>query len=314
MNKTEEESLSQKLYCSPAVNSLKLETSVYDSFKKLSWSVQHSPYYLDNESKKFREVDVIARKLWHSSKEINLTVDFHFIVECKSIKDYHIVVSNRQEYEHSNSFREAWIGQDSYAHYPLTTQLLKKNEVSADKMHWIIEQLNEFCFPGSSFLFSKYQVDPFEIPVYNSFRETNIGNTKELENSVVWKSFLSLYSCIHKFEEFIWDGIDYSIHRIDRKDIVTEENKAEELLKMLLIKARDMNYIQPLLVVESHLWQVADNGVSELKYLRLLFQKLFEDEMWIDIVNKDYLDEYLEKTLQYDLALERHNFRCFNKH
>ena len=94
-DKKGEQSFNEKLFNSHAVNSLNLETKVYDLFKKLKWNVEHSPYYIDYETNKFREIDITARKYWTSPKSVDLTCAVNFVVECKTLKDYHIVVSNR---------------------------------------------------------------------------------------------------------------------------------------------------------------------------------------------------------------------------
>jgi len=73
-----------------------------------------------------------------------------------------------------------------------------------------------------------------------------------------------------------------------------------------------MSFVHPLLVVESSLWQVTKSGLKKLKYFRLIFQKLFEEEIWIDIVNKDYLEEFLKKTKQYDSFLTKKGFTYYH--
>lgn len=298
----------QKLINSHAIHSLNLETMVYDKFKKLNWNVEHSPYFVDAETKKFREIDVTARKFWQSPKSIDLTCAVNFIVECKTLKDYHIVASNRLEHKVGTDLIHCWIGHDVYTNYSKTIELLTKNNISSDKIRSILKELNSFCYPKVTFRFYEYNVKSFDIPVFNSYRETNIGTTKELDNSVVWKSFQSLYSCVEAYNSLVWEGIDYHLYDVQREDLLTEEEKAEELKDMLLLKAGHMKYIHPILVVESNLWEVADKKLKKLKYMRLIFQKLFEEELWIDIVNKEHLDEYLKKTKQYDTFLKKKKF------
>lgn len=63
MAENNKNTLADRLFNSPAVSSLNLETEVYDAFKKLDWNTYHSPYFIDSETNKFREIDVTARKL-----------------------------------------------------------------------------------------------------------------------------------------------------------------------------------------------------------------------------------------------------------
>jgi hypothetical protein len=301
--------LSEKLYGSSAVSSLNLETKVFDRFKELEWVVKHSPYYLDVQTNKFREIDITARKYWRSGDSIDLSCSVNFVVECKTLKDYHIVVSNRLEHKVGNNLIPCWVGQDTYTHYSRTIELLRKHNVNDKKSKYVLRELNKFCYPDVTFRFYDYKLNSFDIPIFNSFRETNIGTTKELDNSVVWKSFQSLYSCIEAYKEFVWDGIDYHLYDVERDEFVDEEEKAEELLRFLILKARHMSYVHPLLVIESDLWEVTGRGLKKLKYLRLIFQQMFEGETWIDVVNKNYLEEYLKKTEQYDAFLTKKGFK-----
>lgn len=291
--------LEDRLFNSLAVSSLNLETEVYDAFKKLGWTTHHSPYFIDSETNKFREIDITARKYWKRQKD-NLSCDINFIVECKSIKDYHILVSNRLEYENGSDLNHLWIGDDSYYHYQRTIQLLKKHNIRDENIKKILKQFHLACFPKDLFKFYGSTVEAFSIPVFNSFRETNIGNTKELETSVVWKAFQSLYSCIENYKEHTWSDIDYFLYDIENEKLNTEEDKANELLKSLIWRAEHLTCIHPVLIMESELWEVTKAGLSKLKYFRLIFQKMFTDNIWIDIVNKNFLQEYLDKTKKYD--------------
>lgn len=75
--------LKKKLINSPAINSLKQELNIYNQFIKLGWNVDHSPYYLDSNTGKFREVDISARKYWGKNSKAKYSFGVNFIVECK---------------------------------------------------------------------------------------------------------------------------------------------------------------------------------------------------------------------------------------
>jgi hypothetical protein len=301
--------LNKILFNSPGVNSLNLESQVYESFKKQGWRTQHSPYYIDQETKKYREIDVTARKYWTTDHQTNLSCDVNFLIECKTLKDFHIVVSNTREHSWAIDLYKCWIGETKYDNYSKVIELLKRNEVNEERIRSILRDLNLFCFPNYTYRFRDSEIDPFNIPVFNSYRETNIGSTKELDNSVVWKSFQSLHSCIQAYESMVWDGIESPLFDIENDHLLGEEARSEKLKSMLILKASHIRYIQPIIVVESNLWELKKGGLKKLKYLRLLFQRLFQDGTWIDIVNKQYLQEYINKSKKYDLFLSSKNFR-----
>lgn len=301
--------IDKRLLNSSAVCSLNLETDVYDLFKKYGWKTEHSPYYTDNKTGKNREIDIKARKYWHGPSTHATSCEINFIVECKSIKDYHIVVSNRLDYSNVTDLIHSWIGNDSYHNYSKTIELLKKHDVSNDNIKTILKELNLFCYPKGLFKFLKYRVDAFDIPVFNSFRETNIGTTKDSENSVVWKAFQSLYSCAEIYDEFDWSNIDYHMYDIEKEKLNSDEEKANKLLDALTEQTNHISYVHPLLVVESNMWELKKEGLEKLKYFRLLFQKVFDEGIWMDVVNKEYLNEYLNKTKQYDKYLLNKKFK-----
>jgi hypothetical protein len=230
-------------------------------------------------------------------------------VECKTLKDYHIIVSNRLERKVGTHLMKLWVGLDYFDNYSKTLSILAKNNVSDDHKKDILKQLHSFCFPELYARYHDYYIQSFDVPVFNAFRETNIGVTKELDNSVVWKSFQSLSSCIEAYEDLIWEGIDYYLYDVEREDLINDESLVLELTASLLSKATYIAYIQPVLVVESNLWEATGTNVRKLKFFRLIFQKLFENEVWIDVVNKEYLQEYLNKANQYKTFLKSKKFR-----
>jgi len=299
------DSITEKLLNSPAVNSLKLETTVYDAFQKLGWEVNHSPYYTDKETKKFREVDITARKYWTTSDLDDFRCNVCCIVECKSIKDYHIIVSKNSLWKYGDSLIMCWVGDDFFQHNRKIISLIENHNIGDEQAEKILRNLHAKCFPNGTINFIKYRLESFDIPAFNSFRETNIGTTKELDNSVVWKSFQSLYSCIEKYHDFVWDGTEFELYDSDREKILTPFDSQEKLHNMLMRQANHVTFIHPMLVVESNLWEVTSKGLSKLKYLRLVFQKLFDEEIWIDVIDINHLDEYLKKTKQYDRFLKK---------
>ena len=91
--------LKRKLLDSSAIKSLQQELDIYERFKNLGWQVEHSPYYIDTETEKFREVDIKARKYWAKLDSDKFSFGINFIIECKSLSNYQIVLCNEQDME-----------------------------------------------------------------------------------------------------------------------------------------------------------------------------------------------------------------------
>jgi len=302
-NKTQDNlsDLRNRLIKSTAVNSLLQESKIYNLFKTLGWKVEHSPYYLDAETGKFREVDITARKYWSKKKSEEFSFGVNFIIECKSISNYQIIVSSELDYQAGCNLENNWIGDDSTDNYPKTIDLLKKHNIKNKDIQLTLRTFHKFLFPNGLIRYIDYRLDSFDIPVFNAFRETNIGTTKELENSVVWKASQSLNSCIQAHKSMVWEDIDYELYNIENEEFLsTYEDKLSELRQTLISSATHFEYLHPVLVVESNLWELSQGKLNELKYFRFVFQRLFDHEIWIDVVSFDHLAEYLEKTKKYD--------------
>ncbi len=152
------QTISERLLKSSAINSLSLETKVYDSFKRIGWTVPTFPYYNDPITNKFREADIIAReKYWKLGNDYKNELDFdlRFICECKSIKDYHIVVSNKLEDKLGCNLIQCWIGNESYFNYPRLDEVLKQRKITTQNIMRIKKELDSACYPNDMFKFNE---------------------------------------------------------------------------------------------------------------------------------------------------------------
>lgn len=294
--------IKEKLLSSSAVNSLMLENKVYNLFSKMKWQVWHSPYYLDIISGKNREIDIKASKYWISTKGDNFSCRLEIIVECKSLKDYHIVVSNENK-KTQFQLPEGWIGNDSNSHYQKLKEILNQNDLPNKSIKEIIKKVDSYCVPDVTYRNVDYLFDAFEIRAFNTFRETNIANTKDIDNSVIWKCQQSLNSCIKSFENLCWNNVDYSI-KSDIYDLELHEILIDKIIKSITEEANYKKVVHPIVVIESNLWELKEGNLETIKYFRLCFQQLFDDEFWIDIVHIDFLEEYLQNIKTYEKTLK----------
>lgn len=232
----------------------------------------------------------------------------NFIVECKSIENYHIVLCNEQNLD--DSLENNWIGQDGLDNYPETIKLLQKHNIKNTDIQETLKSFHRHLFPKGVIRYLDYNLDSFPIPTFCSFRETNIGTTKDLENSVVWKSYQSLYSVIRSNQANKFNYIDYELYNVENeKFLSTYESRLEELKRSLIFSANHLEIYHPVLVVESKLWNLENSNIQELKYCRLVFQEMSGFNTWIDIVDYKYLDEYFMKSKTYDNFFKSKRFR-----
>lgn len=188
--------------------------------------------------------------------------------------------------------------------------MLQKHNLKDSDIQETLKYFHKHLFPTGLIRHINYRLESFDIPIYCSFRETNIGNTKEMENSVVWKAYQSLYSIIRSYQKKSWIDIDYELYNIENEEYLsTYEARFEELKQSLTLASNHIEILHPVLVVESKLWGLKDDDLKELKYCRLLFHEMSGFDKWIDIVNQKNLDEYLAKSRVYDEFFIENGFK-----
>lgn len=288
------EDIKNKLLKSSSLRSLIIESKVYNELDKLSWQTEQSPFFIDSNSKKMRELDVKARKYFTKD---SYSCDVDMLVECKSLKNYHIIANSPSL--DNGDFDFIWLGNYTYNKVNKLDELLFKYGFNTEENVYIKEKLEEYCVPDSTYRWLDYKLEPFKIPTFNSYRETNVNTTKDIDNSVIWKCILSLQSAILAHEELLLTNIECIILESIHLNI-SKLKKIDNIIESLKEISNHMYFIHPVIVVESKLWEFTKkNDLKELKYFRFNIQKFFEDSLWVDIVNFEHVDEYLKKTKEY---------------
>lgn len=286
--------IKSKLLSSDSINSLIIESTVFKSFEKKGWQTEHSPYFLDHNTKKTRELDIKARKFF---KNGDYSCDVNLIVECKNLKNYHIIANNKSS--QMTSFDFIWMGTYLTNEFNKFDELLIKHNFSIDEAIYIKGKLQDYCVVDSYYKWNDYNISPFDIPKYNSYRETNINTVKDIDNSVIWKCIMGLQSAIDAYEQLLLTNIEYCINENVNREY-SRFKKVELLIKDLIFQSNHIYYIHPIIVVKSDLWEFSDDqSLNELKFFRLNIQHFFTTGFWVDIVNFDHLEEYLQKSNKY---------------
>ncbi len=289
MNKKD---IEEKIKNCQAVKSMLEEMRISSSMKALDWSVTDNPYYEDVESGKFRELDVFGR-LGLELKSKELYYEFELLVESKSVSNYHILFSNSDRFITSDLDKD-WLG-DHIQKGSAVFSVLQQAGLSTNDIRILFEKVRSKFYPNESWIFADFQYSFFKkIESFYSFRETNVGVVKELNNSVVWKSFqepLTVNKSIRK--RHLDNMLEDLQYYIEQQEGETPVDSAFECLQNYLTR---ITYIQPVLVVDGNLWKINVQGiVSSIPYARLLQTDLFGNNyFWIDIVNRKNFDTYIK--------------------
>lgn len=293
-----------KILESPSLRSLVMESKVYNELIQLGWQTSHSPYFVDTASGKLRELDIKARKHYQNDK---FSCDIDVLIECKSLSGYNIVAGN--EFSHPSGFDMIWTGNYTDKEYNNLDELLIKFNITTEEINYIKEKLWAYCYPDNFFRWYNYRPSPFLIPNYNTYREMNFSNVKDNDNSVIWKAILSLQSAIAAHENLLLENIRYSITEIVHQS-TSRINKIEQIVEEIILRSDIIYFTHPVIVVESNLWALTEKtDLVKLKYFRLNIQKMFEDGLWVDIVQADHFKEYFKNLNKYNTFFKRRKFK-----
>ncbi len=281
-----------------AFKSLQLESQIKIELNNRDWECLRSPYFQDRESKKYREIDILARRYYITRiNNIDWSFILKLIVESKSLSGYHIIFDGLETKWNNENNYNIWMGSDNYHQNIRLSSMLQKINLSDREKKGIIDFFDHRCFYEDMQTCHKYIPQPFqEINRYTTFRETKINTTKELDNSVLWKTFQSLQSSCKGCEDARWDFIEDELF-LRLKEIV-DNNK--DLLSSLDDSVGSLATIHislhKIAVVDANLWESQNGKIKELKYGRLVQSELSGGSMnWIDVVNCNHLKEYVDK-------------------
>src|SRR5262249_31688231 len=150
-----------------------------------------------------RELDVKARRSFSrlpTTDPAYATAFLEVPIEVKSLRGYHVVFAPNPHRSHrSPSAQRAWWGYNA----DKLGSVLLGSDVPADVATALVARFRELSYPNDgSMVVGDLIVDPPMIQsAATAFRETNIGNEKELDASVVWKSIQGLKSAIESMRQ-----------------------------------------------------------------------------------------------------------------
>lgn len=295
--------IKKKLEGSDAFKSLSAEQSSKNGLLKLGWKAFQGSYYKDNQSGKLREIDIIADYNWEKKvKDETIYASLSLIVEQKSSSDYHLIFTEQRSYNHQFDCNEFWPGYDN-PFFQLLSNKLASLKITGKLNKKILDEFKNDCFPNNIMKVANFRIDPMPIEHnFCAFRETNIGKTKENENSVLWKAISALRSTIESFKnqnrsqiiELISEMTQIGLNQ-DR-DIINGINSDLELFSSIL------RLYHPIVIIDSMLWKtdLEPKGLSNIGYCRF-YQINSKNSViwWVDIVNSDYFKEYSKKLTNY---------------
>lgn len=308
-NKNEE--LAKALLNSNAFNSLSVEGEVFEIASKYFPRASQSPYFTDIDTGKLREIDIVAQARYGNTKKNKLYCSVYFIIECKSNKNFNIIASG-QDPDSNRYVMDCviWAGADVNNRFEKTRKLLASFFLDNDYINDCLQVLTNIFYrkDGTRKTLAAEPEIFSNISSYPSFRETNIKDEKDIENSVLWRAFQSLSSAQEAFKQDVSEAYEKAILNFGEYKVNNKLYKLELSLDDTLgYLASSIDIIQKIVVIDSPLWKRTNNNIIEpIKYFRLLRQKIGMGYMdFVDVVNRKYFSEYMEVVSSHYLKMQK---------
>jgi hypothetical protein len=289
------DALKEKISKSISFHSFLSESAVCEALRLLGWNAKHGAYYEDIETKKQREVDVIARQFWgRKSKNGDQFVRLTILVEVKTMKGFHLLVSPFEEDGFSFYQNVHWLG-DPRGDYTDLASALRVNGMEEDALNNFLKRLHQFAYPRQIARPRLLMVRPNTETVFTSFRETNIGSEKELDNSVFWKASQSLRAASKSIQKSIIEGSLDDIAGSVKYAPKAKEKHINYVLGWAKDQINRIDVIHPIVVTDADIWASGGDGPEPVKWSRF-GQYSFDGtaEWWCDVVNSNHFAEYAQ--------------------
>ena len=292
------QSLIDEILRSDSFGSLKAERDIAVKTQALGWSSVHGFYFEDLTTGKNREIDVAAERYWKRKiSKIEMRSSVQMLIEVKTMKGFHLFVSAKDEAEQQPLLQHIlWLG-DSNEKYLDLVAAIDEFDLSAAETNRVVKSLNHYAYPSGYMRrpMASVHVRPPVIPVFNAFRETNIGAEKNLDNSVFWKASESLRSAYESIKR------EWRLNALD--SIKMHFEMARRRSKRWVDEAvywtkSDFNFVKmihPVVVTDAKIWCVHPTNTKEIGCARFAMQdSLHSAEWWCDVVNSSWIDHYLQ--------------------
>lgn len=291
--------LENKISENISFKSFQAERRVADILSRSKWESTHGLFYVDLQTNKHRELDVVAHQVWNRThRDVEQRCRITLLIEVKSMSGFHLLLSehpatSQDFYQHIH-----WFGDPSGKYAELSQQL---NEIGVDpkKILALTEKLHGYAYPRQHARMWSMMVRPQPVAAFTSFRETNLGGEKDLDNSVFWRASQNLRSAHMSIAKEIRCG-----HLETLIGAAEYEARSKNWLDSMLWWASQqvciVDIIHPIVVTDAMIWATTPEGVKKRDYARFgthTYTGLMD--WWCDLVNSDHIEEYVNKLTSY---------------
>lgn len=295
--------LHSKLINSDAFLSLSAEQRISSILQKLKWKAIHSCFYTDLKTEKLREIDVLGSQSWERKlKILGHYARLNLVVEAKSAKGYHLLFSQLKEppVQRFRQVNDEWIGSEGKNHEKVA-QTLSNSSLNSEQVAFVFEKFKKLAYPRKGASIFRLLIKPPPPKLYcSAFRETNIGNVKDLDGSVLWRASQSLQSAVSALKE---QQIEFHLEElafdIEMASII-KLDPVQQALERLNISVRFVELFHPVVVIDAPLWLAEEGAVKDISWCRFEQQATRGiSDWWFDVVHSSYFDQYSKELTEY---------------
>lgn len=290
----------KRLMATVSFRSLESERAIISILKKLGWDTTHAAYYQDPSTGKTRETDVIGRATWRRQHAVGtLRTYLNLVFEAKSNAGYHLIFA--PETIAALKIHEHWIGSDDGTRKAILDRL-ESIGVAPEQLRAIDKGLDEAASPNEGVrLIHGLRAQPPAAPFYTSaYRETNFGNEKELDGSVLWRAGQVLFSAVTSYKQWVFDNEMSDTTAFTNEAIKAGDSPMVEAVKWLTGFVCDYYIFHPIVVIESPMWAVKGSDLEALEWCRFIQTEFGGTyDWWFDIVHSQHLEKYLNGLSEY---------------
>ena len=289
---------SKLLGCTP-YSSFLSEQNAAKLFLRSGWESTHGLYYDDPLTNKQRELDVVARQIWKRKSQSGEQLGrITLLLEVKSMKGFHLLISEHPA--ESDDFFEHihWLG-DPTGKYVEVNQGLINLGRKPEEIGRLLKALHQHAYPRQTCRMWKMMVRPHPIATFTSFRETNLGSEKDLDNSVFWRASQNLRSAHASIS-----GNIREVHLETLLGAAEFEAKNKDWMRSMLWWASQqigmVDIIHPIVVTDAEIWVASGDRPSQRGFARFgTHTYTGRMDWWCDVVNSEYLEEYVDQLTQH---------------
>jgi hypothetical protein len=318
-------SIDEKLFSSPAANSLKVEARVAALLKENKWEAERGVYYPDPETGKLRELDVYGMQVLDKPRASKGTgcpiINLSVFCECKTLSGSNIIFSP--------SMLPKWVTNVSIVHWLGTEAQLRRmvlriaDEIETkdnDRIRRIYNYVIERAYPRDERSLRHHaKVSPPPVDVFSTtFRETKGGELEKEKfgdtNRInpVWSAIRSILAAVEaarkRAKRTSLDWVHGSTIKFNGMDAFCENTT-------FFLDAELMRYsfFHPFIVLGARLWCLNGDQLNEVQSARLFLKSLNEKNVYVDIVTEHSVDHYIRNMVaHYEQVSRKSNAETWN--